>query len=139
MPRRILLGFLVVLLVATASFVALAWRAEIAPAERPTQTFDAALVIRGATLARIGGCAACHTAPEGKPYAGGYPLKTPFGTIYGTNITPDPDTGIGRWPLQAFVRALREGVDREGRHLYPAFPYNHFTLANDDDLQALYA
>lgn len=139
MSRRLLLGFVLTLLVATGLFLALAWRAEIAPVATPAHSFDAALVARGATLARIGGCAACHTAPDGKPYAGGYPLKTPFGTIYGTNITPDTDTGIGRWPLQAFIRALREGVDREGRHLYPAFPYNHFTLASDDDLQALYA
>ena len=63
------------------------------------------------------------------PYAGGVPLETPFGTIYGTNITPDPETGIGRWSEAAFVRAMREGVDRDGSHLYPAFPYEHFTLA----------
>ena len=66
-------------------------------------------------------------------------LETPFGKIYGTNITPDPYTGIGNWSEQAFVRAMREGVDREGRHLYPAFPYDHFTRLTDDDLKALYA
>jgi mono/diheme cytochrome c family protein len=66
-------------------------------------------------------------------------MPTPFGTIYSTNITPDPETGIGRWSEQAFVRALRSGVDREGRHLYPAFPYDHFTHVSDDDAKALYS
>jgi mono/diheme cytochrome c family protein len=66
-------------------------------------------------------------------------LETPFGTIYGTNITPDAATGIGSWSEDAFVRAMRDGVDREGRHLYPAFPYNHFRRVPMEDLQALYA
>jgi len=81
----------------------------------------------------------CHTAADGKPYAGGYPVRTPFGIVYGTNITHDPDTGLGRWSEDAFRRALREGVDREGRHLYPAFPYDHFTRLRDEDIAALYA
>ena len=59
--------------------------------------------------------------------------------IYTTNITPDPATGIGTWSEDAFVRAMREGVDREGRHLYPAFPYDYFTRVSDDDLGAIYA
>ena len=67
------------------------------------------------------------------------PVPTPFGTIYSTNITPDPETGIGRWSEAAFQRAMREGVDREGNHLYPAFPYDHFTLVSDEDNSALYA
>jgi len=73
------------------------------------------------------------------PYAGGVPLETPFGTIYGTNITPHATTGIGRWSEADFVRAMREGVDRDGHHLYPAFPYQHFALVSDDELHALYA
>jgi mono/diheme cytochrome c family protein len=140
MARRFVLGLLLALLIVGVLFVALAWRTEFAPVQPPTRaSFDASLIARGASLAGIGDCAACHTASGGKAYAGGYPLKTPFGTIYGTNITPDPETGIGRWSQSAFVRAMREGVDRQGRHLYPAFPYNHFTLATDEDLQALYA
>ncbi|HZN22935.1 MAG TPA: cytochrome c [Burkholderiales bacterium] len=140
MARRLVLGLLLSVLIIAALFAAVSWRTEIAPVEpAPRTAFDAALVARGASLAAIGDCTACHTPPGGKAYAGGYPLKTPFGTIYGTNITPDPETGIGRWPQTAFVRAMREGVDRQGRHLYPAFPYNHFTLASDEDLQALYA
>ena len=73
------------------------------------------------------------------PYAGGVPLATPFGTIHGTNITPDPVRGIGQWSEADFVRAMREGIDRDGRHLYPVFPYDHFTLITDEELHALYA
>jgi len=102
-------------------------------------SFDAATLDRGAELAAVGGCSGCHTVEGGMPYAGGVPLGTPFGTIYGTNITPHATTGIGRWSEQDFVRAMREGVDRDGRHLYPAFPYPHFALVSDDELHALYA
>jgi mono/diheme cytochrome c family protein len=101
--------------------------------------FDKALVARGARLAAVGNCISCHTAADGRAYAGGYPLHTPFGTVYGTNITPDPETGIGRWSEAAFVRAMREGIDREGHQLYPAFPYEYFTRLSDEDLHALYA
>ncbi|MFP3617627.1 cytochrome c, partial [Paraburkholderia sp. SIMBA_050] len=71
----------------------------------------------------LGDCVVCHTAKDGKPFAGGLPLATPFGTIYATNITPDADTGIGRWSRDAFSRALRTGIARDGHPLYPAFPY----------------
>src|SRR5436853_581505 len=140
MARRFVLFLLIVFLIAAAVFAALAWRSEIAATEPAARSsFDTATIARGAALAALGDCVTCHTPPEGKAYAGGYALTTPFGTIHGTNITPDPDTGIGRWPYAAFVRAMREGVDREGRHLYPVFPYDHFTLLADEDLQALYA
>ena len=66
-------------------------------------------------------------------------LETPFGTIYSTNITPDVETGIGAWSYPAFERAMRDGIHRDGRHLYPAFPYTHFAKTTDADLQALYA
>src|SRR5574340_550923 len=101
--------------------------------------FERARVAKGAELAALGDCESCHTAPGGKSYAGGAPLKTPFGTFYGTNITPDAETGIGGWSEEAFARALREGVDRAGRHLYPAFPYEYYTRLSDDDIRALYA
>ncbi len=81
----------------------------------------------------------CHTVAGGRAYAGGVALHTPFGTIYSTNITPDAQTGIGTWSEAAFSRALREGVDPKGDHLYPAFPYDHFTHLADDDVRALYA
>ena len=66
-------------------------------------------------------------------------MPTPFGTIYSSNLTPDLETGIGTWSEEAFRRAMHEGVDREGRQLYPAFPYDHFTKATDEDIHALYA
>jgi mono/diheme cytochrome c family protein len=100
---------------------------------------DPTRVTQGARLAALGNCMGCHTAPGGKPYAGGRALKTPFGTIHGTNITPDPETGIGLWSQDAFARAMREGIDRRGRHLYPAFPYEYFTHLSDDDVASLYA
>lgn len=117
-----------------------AWQPALAPITPPAPaTFDQALVRRGAELALLGDCQTCHTAPGGRTFAGSLAMPTPFGTIYSTNITPDPETGIGQWSEAAFARALREGVDREGRHLYPAFPYDHFTLISDDDVRALYA
>jgi mono/diheme cytochrome c family protein len=140
MLRRGLLVLLILVVAMGAAFVALAWRPSIAPINPPSRaSFDAALIERGSALAAIGGCVSCHTAPGGKPYAGGLALETPFGTVYGTNITPDAQTGIGRWPEAAFVRALREGVRRDGRHLYPVFPYDHYTRVADDDVRALYA
>jgi len=102
-------------------------------------SFDAASVARGARLAAVGNCVSCHTAPGGRPYAGGYAVKTPFGTVHGTNITPDPETGIGAWTLADFTRAMREGVDPRGRNYYPAFPYDYFTRLSDEDIAALFA
>src|SRR5262245_48807463 len=120
--------------------VAFVHQPAIAPIDVPRrETFAPDLVRHGAELAAVGDCNTCHTAPGGKAFAGGLALPTPFGTIYSTNITPDPDTGIGRWSEAAFQRAMREGVDRAGRHLYPVFPYDHFTLLTDADNKALYA
>jgi nicotinate dehydrogenase subunit B len=96
-------------------------------------------VARGKLLASLGNCAVCHTAHNGVPNAGGKPLDTPFGTVYSTNITPDGLTGIGTWSLDAFVRAMRQGISRDGHRLYPAFPYTSFKNTSDDDLKALYA
>jgi mono/diheme cytochrome c family protein len=90
-------------------------------------------------LSGAGYCAVCHTRAGGEPFAGGYGLVTPFGTIYSTNITPDPATGIGNWSEAAFARAMHEGVARDGSHLFPAFPYDHFTKVSDDDVKAVYA
>ena len=117
----------------------LPWRS-IAPIARPDpSTWSAATIARGQQLAALGDCAVCHTVTNGAVNAGGRPLETPFGTIYATNITPDVETGIGAWSYPAFERAMREGIHRDGRHLYPAFPYPHFAKASDADLQALYA
>lgn len=139
MVVRIVLIFIGLLVLGSAAFAALAWRPEIDPIAGETAQFDADLLERGAQLAAVGNCIACHTVPGEKVFAGGLPLPTPFGTVYSTNITPDPETGIGQWSEEAFRRAMREGVDREGRHLYPAFPYDHFTLVTDEDNRALYA
>ncbi|MBB4088156.1 cytochrome c [Sphingomonas carotinifaciens] len=133
----------VALAIAAAAFAILlviAHRPAIASVERPDpRSFEPALVARGANLARIGNCVSCHQSEGGRPYAGGYPINTPFGTIYGSNITPDPGTGIGRWSRAAFARAMREGVGRDGSHLYPAFPYTHYAGVTDGDVDALYA
>ncbi|UFZ07264.1 molybdopterin-dependent oxidoreductase [Bradyrhizobium ontarionense] len=117
----------------------LPWRA-IAPITRPDPSvYSAATIARGEALAALGNCAVCHTADGGVVNAGGRALETPFGTLFSTNITPDVETGIGAWSYPAFERAMREGVHRDGRQLYPAFPYTHFARTGDADLQALYA
>jgi mono/diheme cytochrome c family protein len=100
---------------------------------------DAALIARGADLARAGNCAACHTDRGGPAYAGGRAISTPFGTIYAGNLTPDPATGLGRWTAAEFWRALHHGRSRDGRLLYPAFPYPNFTLVTRADADALLA
>ncbi|WP_241019068.1 cytochrome c [Paraburkholderia sp. Tr-20389] len=97
------------------------------------------LVKRGEYLARAGDCIACHTSDKGRPFAGGLAIDTPFGTIYTPNITPDPDTGIGRWTDADFMRAMHEGIGKEGERLYPAFPYVEYTKVTDQDVQAIRA
>jgi nicotinate dehydrogenase subunit B len=116
------------------------WKPVIASISRlDPSLYSAATVARGARLAAAGDCVVCHTAPGGVPNTGGRGMETPFGTVYTTNLTPDPATGIGNWSFSAFQRAMREGISRDGRHLYPAFPYPSFTRMTDDDLSALYA
>jgi mono/diheme cytochrome c family protein len=139
--RRIIASVIAVIMLAAAvAAFAVIWRPGIAAIDPPApQSFDAGLVKRGRTLAAVGNCSDCHTVRGGKTFAGGLPVPTPFGTIYSSNITPDAETGIGRWPEAAFRRAMRSGVDRDGRHLYPTFPYDHFTNVSDDDDRALYA
>ena len=96
-------------------------------------------VERGRYLAAAGNCISCHTRSGGPAYAGGVPFDTPLGVIHSTNITPDPDTGLGRWGLADFRRAMHEGVAPGGRHLFPAFPYPSFTRISDADIADLYA
>ena len=138
--RRLITSILVIVAVVVVAGALLVWKPQIDPIEpAKASAFNSELVRKGAELAAIGNCAICHTVPGGEAYAGSRGVPTPFGTIYSSNITPDAETGIGRWPEEAFRRALREGVDREGRHLYPAFPYDHFKHLTDDDIRALYA
>jgi mono/diheme cytochrome c family protein len=138
---RIIASVAAVMLVAGAMAAgAIAWRPAIAAVDPPApRSFDKSLVSRGRDLAAIGNCNDCHTVRGGQNFAGGLPVPTPFGTIYSSNITPDPETGIGRWSEAAFRRAMRSGVNREGQHLYPTFPYDHFTNVSDEDDTALYA
>ncbi|GAB0117256.1 molybdopterin cofactor-binding domain-containing protein [Acidisoma sp. 7E03] len=120
--------------------VALPWRGAIAPVSPPAAgLYSAETIARGKLLAAVGDCAVCHTAPGRAVNAGGRAIETPFGIVHSTNITPDVATGIGTWSFEAFRRALREGIARDGRHLYPVFPYDHFTKVTDEDLEALYA
>jgi mono/diheme cytochrome c family protein len=138
--KRILIGFAALVALGVLGFALLAWRPALDPIDPPAAaSFPPELTARGEVLAAGGYCATCHTQKGGKPYAGGYGLPTPFGVIYSTNITPDPDTGIGRWSEAAFARAMHEGVARDGSHLFPAFPFDHFTKLSGDDLEALYA
>jgi mono/diheme cytochrome c family protein len=98
------------------------------------------LVARGRYLATAADCAACHTAPHGgAPFAGGYGIDTPLGKIFSTNITPSKEDGIGTYSEEDFARAVREGVAKDGTHLYPAMPYTAYAKITDDDMKALYA
>jgi mono/diheme cytochrome c family protein len=139
--RNALAALVLLLVIGAIAFAVIAWRPEIAAiAAPPTRAgFDRKDIEQGAALAAIGNCDVCHTAAGGAFYAGGRSIPTPFGTIYATNITPDPETGIGEWSETAFRRALRQGVARDGHHLYPVFPYDHFIDVNDVDAHALYA
>jgi mono/diheme cytochrome c family protein len=140
MVRRIAVAMIAAAILGLLGFFLLAWRAAIAPIEPPTPaSFPPESIAKGAILSAAGHCVSCHTRPGGRPFAGGYALNTPFGIVYGTNITPDPETGIGRWSLEAFARAMHEGVSSDGSHLFPAFPYYAFTKLWDEDVKALYA
>ena len=127
-------GFIVAALVTAW----LGYAARPAIAATPLPTFAPEQVARGASLAAIGNCIGCHTPTDAPPFSGGLGLETGFGTVYSSNLTP-ASTGLAGWSLPAFTRAMREGVARDGRHLYPAFPYDHFTHVDDADLSDLYA
>lgn len=100
---------------------------------------DAASVERGRYLAVAGNCVSCHTRPGGEPFAGGLALQTPLGVLHTTNITPDPETGIGRWTLEDFRRAMRQGIAADGSYLFPAFPYTAYTRMSDEEIADLFA
>ncbi|MFZ3235556.1 MAG: cytochrome c [Stellaceae bacterium] len=107
----------------------------------PVGAAEPDLVVRGAYLANAADCVACHTDAEhgGQPFAGGRAIATPFGTFYSPNITPDRETGIGRWSEAQFRRALRDGVRPDGANYYPVFPYPSFTKIADPDVRAIKA
>jgi mono/diheme cytochrome c family protein len=140
MMRRaaIAIGALLALLVVVS---VLAWpRAEHIPSRSPQAWAPTARnIARGAYLAKAGDCAACHTARGGAAYAGGRAVDTPFGRVMAPNLTPDLETGIGAWSADDFWNALHNGVGRDGRLLYPAFPYPNYTRVTRDDADALFA
>jgi mono/diheme cytochrome c family protein len=103
------------------------------------QAADKQLIERGKYLARAADCVACHSIEGGAEYAGGLPLESPFGTIYGTNITPDKQYGIGEYSADDFYRAVAEGERRDGSKLYPAMPYTSYHLLKREDSDAIYA
>ena len=115
------------------------WASEPEPATDPGQQPDADVVQRGLYVAQLGDCIACHTAKGGAVMAGGLELNTPMGTIYSSNITPDPETGIGQYSVEQFDKVMREGVTPAGENLYPAMPYPSYAKMTDDDMRALYA
>ena len=114
---------------------------DAAPAADTTPAFapTAALLERGRVLALAGNCAGCHTARGGAPYAGGRRIDTPFGAVFAGNLTPDPDTGLGRWGPGDFWRALHHGRGVDGRRLVPVFPYTETTRITREDSDALWA
>ncbi|WP_367847360.1 c-type cytochrome [Rhodoferax sp. WC2427] len=138
--KKIALGLCVFVL----ALAALVWQLNIrdepdVSATAPALNATPDLLARGAYLARAGNCAACHTTRGGTPYAGGRGIDTPFGTVYSSNLTPDVHTGIGSWSAAEFWRALHNGRSKDGRLLYPAFPYPSYTTVTRADSDALYA
>ncbi|WP_095100037.1 cytochrome c [Pseudomonas sp. Irchel 3A5] len=136
---------LLALLVVCVVLALLAWLVSVFlnksgdAAAQMTQEVTPELISKGAYLARAGDCVACHTAHDGKTFAGGRGIESPIGTIYATNITPDKDTGIGGWTYGDFERAVRRGVSHDGSALYPAMPFPSYAKVSDEDTQALYA
>jgi mono/diheme cytochrome c family protein len=109
------------------------------PTGVPASMRQASLVERGKYLTEAADCGVCHTAPGGKEYAGGFAFRLPFGTMYSTNITPDPETGIGKYTDQEFLDAMHRGIRRDGARLYPAMPYTSYTYITDADALAIKA
>ena len=144
--RRVWIALAVLLLVLAAVGAAV-WALNVrgeAPiqADRPippTSPASAEQIERGQYLARAGNCISCHTVQGGTPYAGGRGIATPFGTVYASNLTPDGQTGLGAWSSDHFWRALHHGRSKDGRLLYPAFPYTEYTHVTRDDADAIFA
>ncbi len=142
MSRRLWLSGALALLVVLAAGYAWRVRPNADPGRAPVLAgapADMPVLQRGAYLARAADCVACHTAPGGQPFAGGLAFELPFGRIYSTNLTPDAATGLGAWTDDEFVRAMHEGVGRDGQRLYPAFPYTSFTQLSRADVLAIKA
>lgn len=141
--RKVLLAGSATAVVGVLGFFGYAYEPSIDPIDpidRPSaDSFVPELVEKGRILAAAGDCATCHSAPGRPEFSGGLGLPTPFGVLYTTNITPDPQYGIGSWSKEAFRRAMREGVRRDGAHLYPGFPYTAYKNVTESDVDAIYA
>lgn len=144
-----------VLAMGAACIIAACWAADQIPTARPHPPTavtavslltapipdgpNAALLRHGQVLVRAGDCVSCHMRDGGEPLSGGLALNTPFGVIFSSNITPDPDTGIGRWTADQFYHAMHDGHRADGENLYPAFPYPWFRRMSRADDDALFA
>jgi mono/diheme cytochrome c family protein len=137
--KRIVLAVVALILIGTASLFWLGSREDSSTGNTQALADPAQRVAYGQYLARVGDCMTCHTARGGQPYAGGAAVPTPFGVLYGPNITPDAETGIGKWSADDFWRALHNGKTPDGTLLYPAFPYTEYTRVTRADADALYA
>lgn len=137
--KRVLLIILLMLIAAPLVWLAPQFMEEDVSAASSPPAETAQLVEHGRYLAQAGNCIACHTARGEAPYAGGRGIVTPFGTIYASNVTPDPETGIGDWSADDFWRAMHHGKSKDGSFLYPAFPYPNYTRVTRADSDALYA
>jgi len=139
--RTLLLGILLPAALAIGLgwviFMQRPWQ-QLAPATQAAQG-GTDIISRGEYLARAGDCIACHTATGGRDYAGGRPMPTPFGSLFGPNITPDDETGIGKWTADEFYRMMHTGVGRDGKLLYPAMPFQSYTKVTREDSDAIYA
>ncbi|MEJ6080666.1 cytochrome c [Vibrio sp. 1-Bac 57] len=140
MLKRIVYGVSGAVIIGLGLFSFYAWNPSIDPITPPVKSdYSPQVIEQGKVLAAAGYCSTCHTPTGGTPYAGNYEMHTEFGTIYSSNITPDVETGIGSWSEEAFNRAMRSGVSRDGHHLLPAFPFEHFNKMTDQDIRAIYA
>ena len=140
MLKRVIYSVCIAVIVGVGLFSFYAWQPAFTPISPPAKDqFTQQMIAQGKELAAAGYCSTCHTLPGGKLYAGNYQMHTAFGVIYSSNITPDINTGIGSWSEEAFNRAMRTGVSRDGHHLLPAFPFEHFNKLTDSDIKAIYA
>ena len=136
---RLVSGAMAALGISAAAIVALNLRGEDPLPSAETLKPTPALVAQGEYLTRVGNCMACHTVQGGAPFAGGRGIETPFGVVYSSNLTPDKATGLGAWTSAEFWRAMHNGRGKDGRLLYPAFPYTSYTHVTREDSDAIFA
>jgi mono/diheme cytochrome c family protein len=138
--KRIALIILIVAILVPLGIIGFQLLHDPGSEQRSTANFsNTELIATGEYLAKVGDCAACHTIRGGEPFAGGRAISTPFGSIYAPNITPETETGIGDWSADDFWRAIHNGKSRDGKFLYPAFPYPNYTQVTRADSDAIFA